>query len=110
MERRGGGRAAASTKAWHALLQAVAAGWDRNLRERSAKLDLDAYAMELEQAERKRIDVRSCFGAFMDALVQDYSAHGGSLGAPPAFRTTAVDDADMNPRALRSISWPCLPG
>lgn len=83
------------TKNWQRFLRAMAAGWDRNMKARNATLDLDAYMLELEQTERERLDVRSCFSRFIDSLVEDYRRIERQKD-PPLF-VVAVDDADMTP-------------
>lgn len=85
-------------KHWQKLLRTVASGWDGNAEERAGKLDLEAYAVELEDAERQRLDLRSCFVAFMNALEKDFRKRRGMKSAAPLVFVLAVDDADMNPR------------
>jgi hypothetical protein len=86
-----------STKVWRAFLRAAAAGSDGGITERRAKLDPEAYALELEHAERRRLDVRACFRALIDALVEEYQALARwPAGKVPLF-VVPVDDADMNP-------------
>jgi hypothetical protein len=85
----------ASRLRWRMFLKAAAAGWDGNLERRKAALDPEAYAIELEQAERQRLDVVSSFRAFVDALVDEYRAWR-PLREKPLF-VISIDDADMNP-------------
>jgi hypothetical protein len=80
---------------WRSFLRATASGWDGNLVQRKASLDPDAYALELEEAERQRLDVMSSFRKLLDSLVDDYKVFRGS-NEPPLF-VVAIDDADMNP-------------
>jgi len=88
-----------SRKTWQGLLKAAAAGWDGNVKERGARLDLEAYAMELEESERQRLNVVDTFAAFLDALVKDFPRRC-NLNKPPMpmpLFVLAVDDADMDP-------------
>jgi hypothetical protein len=88
-----------SRKKWKKLLRAVAAGWDGSVEERSGRLDLEAYAVDLEEAEHQRLDVVSTFAAFIDALAVDFRKRQtlSQKTELPLF-VLAVDDADMNPR------------
>ena len=88
-----------SRKMWKKLLRAVAAGWDGSVEQRSGRLDLEAYAIDLEEAERLRLDVVSTFTAFIDALAVDFHKRQSPYrkNELPLF-VLAVDDADMNPR------------
>jgi hypothetical protein len=88
-----------SRKKWKKLLRAVAAGWDGSVEERSGRLDLEAYAVDLEEAEHQRLDVVSTFAAFIDALAVDFQKRQTPSRQKelPLF-VLAVDDADMNPR------------
>jgi hypothetical protein len=79
---------------WRRFVRAMA-GWERGFDPRRNTLDPEAYAMELEQAERERLDLRTRFASFLDALVVDFQRWRG-LSRPPLF-VLALDDADMNP-------------
>lgn len=84
-------------KCWKKLQRCVAAGWDSNVRQRSAQLDIDAYVIEMQQALREQLDVRSCFTAFLDALNKEFrECH--HTGKDPVLFVVAIDDADMNPQ------------
>lgn len=82
---------------WREFLRAAAIGWDHGLEGRRATLDPEAYAFEVEQAERQRLDVVSSFRRFVDVLADDYQ-HIVRLDKrnPPLF-VVSIDDADMNP-------------
>jgi len=82
---------------WRSFIEAAALGWDGDLKQRRAKLDPQAYVLEIQETERRRLDVVSTFRRFVDALVQDYADFQRLLqGEWPLF-VVAVDDADMNP-------------
>lgn len=83
---------------WRRFLRTAAAGWDANVLERRARLDLESYAIELEQYARQRLDLPSCFAAFMDALVRDYRRWRQMPRDRAPFFVLAIDDADMNPQ------------
>ena len=53
----------ASRTQWGKLLRAVAAGWDGGSEQRRARLDAEAHAVELEEAERHRLDLVTKFCA-----------------------------------------------
>jgi hypothetical protein len=91
-----GDRELESRKNWQKLLRAVAAGWDGNVKERAARLDLDAYAVELEEAERQRLNIVDTFTAFIDALVADFMKRRRVVKKPMPLFVIAVDDADMS--------------
>ncbi len=89
------------TKRWRDFLRGAAIGWDGNLSGRRANLDPEAYALEVDQAERQRLDMVTSFRRFVDALVEDWSKlRPRSKGKPPLF-VLSIDDADMNP--VRSV-------
>lgn len=89
-------------KAWRDFLGA-AAGWSANVKDRSVKLDLEAYALEVDQW-RKRLDATTrCFRALGDALVEAYMEWRRlPEGEPPLF-VVPIDDADMNPGRAREL-------
>ncbi len=82
---------------WRSLLTAVVAGWDSNVAARAARLDLEAYAVELEEAERQRLNLVDAFAAFIDALVKDFSRKRNLKDQEPPLFVLGIDDADMNP-------------
>jgi hypothetical protein len=86
-----------SRKGWQKLLKAAAAGWDGNVKERGARLDLEAYTIELEEAERQRLNLVDAFAEFVDALVKDFGKRWGLGEKEPALFVLGVDDADMDP-------------
>lgn len=88
-----------SRKKWQRLLRAVAAGWDGNVKERGAKLDLEAYAVELEEAERQRLNLVDTFADFVNALAEDFAKRRQPYQEKPPkpLFVMAVDDADMDP-------------
>lgn len=86
-----------ATRAWKDFLRAAAMGWDGSLPERRAALDPEAYALELEQAERRRLDVRRCFRELVDALVREFPALVGWPDERQPLFVVPIDDADMNP-------------
>lgn len=85
----------ASRREWRNFVRAVGLGWEENVQRRASSIDVETYAMELEQAERERLDIRTSFARFMNALVADYKSWA-SLPIPPLF-VLPIDDADMNP-------------
>ncbi|HRI66633.1 MAG TPA: hypothetical protein PK156_20430, partial [Polyangium sp.] len=91
----------ASRKAWRKFLSAAAAAWDGNLKERQGKLDPEAYVIELEHAERERLEIGATFRAFVDALVVDYHHHFQPKKKP--FFVITIDDADLNPQRTMEI-------
>lgn len=86
----------ASRTAWRELLRAVAAGWGAGVQSRRATLDVESYALELEDAERRRLDVPSRFREFVNRLVDDFNEYSPVRGTKVCF-VVAIDDADMNP-------------
>jgi hypothetical protein len=97
-------RTTGSRAMWEAFLRAAASGWDGSLQGRRANLDPEAYAYEVGEAGRQRLDVVSCFRELMDELCEEYRAFASlNKGESPLF-VVAVDDADMNPkRALELL-------
>jgi len=90
-----------SRKAWRKFLSAAAAAWDGNLKERQGKIDPEAYVIELEQAERERLEIGATFRAFVDALVEDYNHQFHPKKMP--FFVITIDDADLNPQRTMEI-------
>jgi hypothetical protein len=86
-----------SRELWTELRDAAALGSD-HIAHRSAHLDAETYALELEAAERSR-KLNVAFGRFISALVRDFqdSPLRGSMARTPFF-VLAIDDADMNLR------------
>lgn len=84
------------TKRWRDFVQAAAMGWNGDLERRRGNLDPEAFVLELEQTERRRLDVVSSFRALMDALVDDYRHLNAQPPEDPLF-LLAIDDADTNP-------------
>jgi len=82
---------------WHKFIQAAATGWDGNLEQRKATLDPEDYAVELEQSERRRLQVSSSFYAFLDALTDEFAPLLPREEQAPLF-IIPIDDADMNPQ------------
>lgn len=93
---------AASRTQWRAFVQAAAAGWDGRLDTRRASLDPEAFALEFEEAERHRLDVRERFRDLVDALVQEYPKVFQQRRGTPFF-VIPIDDADMNPGRVREV-------
>lgn len=86
-----------ATRAWKTFFRAAAMGWDGSLPARSARLDPEAYALELEQTERLRLDVRRSFRDLVDVLVGEFPALVGWPDKRHPLFIISVDDADMNP-------------
>ncbi|WP_437952416.1 hypothetical protein WME98_17970 [Sorangium sp. So ce296] len=86
-----------SRKRWKALIRAVAAAWDDGADERRARMDLEAYTVELEEAERQRLDLVTAFTDFIETLVAEFAKRQGPAAKGPPLFLLAVDDADMNP-------------
>ena len=86
-----------SRLAWRKFIKTVAAGWNGYEAGQRRDIDLDAYAIELEHAERQRMNIPDAFYRFVDALWEDVRAWRTiRAGAQPLF-VLAIDDADMNP-------------
>lgn len=93
----------ASLEAWRQLAQAIAVGGEDDPRQRRSSSNPEDFAIELEQAERKRMTISEQWRKFVDELLADVGnpkyAH---LLAPylpgidPVF-VVPIDDADMNP-------------
>lgn len=90
-----------SRKAWQKFLHAAAVAWDGNLKERQGKIDPEAYVLELEHAERERLEIGATFRRFVDALVDDYHKHFERK--PKPFFVITIDDADLNPQRTMEI-------
>ncbi|WP_437506140.1 hypothetical protein [Sorangium sp. So ce1099] len=91
-----------ATRAWQRFLRAAAMGWDESVALRRAQLDPEAYALEVEQAERQRLDVRESFRRLVDAMADEVPRLLGTKGRP--LFVISIDDADMNPeRALELL-------
>ncbi|WP_437723497.1 hypothetical protein [Sorangium sp. So ce861] len=86
-----------SRKRWKALIRAVAAAWDDGADDRRARMDLEAYTVELEEAERQRLDLVTAFTDFIETLVAEFAKRQGPAAKGPPLFLLAVDDADMNP-------------
>lgn len=87
-----------SRKAWQKLLRAVAAAWDGGADQRRARLDLEAYTLELEEAERQRLELTTVFGDFVEALAEDFRKRARLANEKEKHLfVLAIDDADMNP-------------
>lgn len=86
-----------ATRAWQRFLRAAAMGWDGSLPARSARLDPEAYALELEQTERQRLHVRRCFRELVNTLVEAWPQLVSLPETPPPCFVIPIDDADMNP-------------
>lgn len=84
-----------SRRAWRVFSRVAASGWYSNLPERKAALDLEAFAIEQEHEEYRRLDLTNAFHDFMDALLSDFQKRRGWTRPPLFF--LAIDDADMNP-------------
>lgn len=87
-----------SRKTWKKLLRAEAASWDGGVDQRRARLDIEGYTAELEEAERERLDLVSAYTAFMEALVEEFEKRQSPRKPKKPLFVLAVDDADMNPR------------
>ncbi|HVH44230.1 MAG TPA: hypothetical protein VM925_17885, partial [Labilithrix sp.] len=88
---------------WRRFAQVVAAGWEPNVSARKATLDPEAYAVELEEAERRGLDVQIRFRVLVDALLQDLAE--AERESKDVLFVVPVDDADMNvPRSIELIT------
>lgn len=81
---------------WRDLVHAAALGWNGDIGQRRGSLDPEAFVAELEQAEKRRLDIVSSFRHLIDALVKDYELLDAQPKKNPLF-LLAIDDADMNP-------------
>ncbi|HLL52019.1 MAG TPA: hypothetical protein VK447_00650 [Myxococcaceae bacterium] len=85
-----------SRRAWRIFSRVAASSWQSNLPERKGALDPEAFAVEAENEEYRRLDLSLVFGDFLDALVADYKTRRRWNRAP--LFLLAIDDADMNPQ------------
>lgn len=97
-----------SRQRWRTLVRAVATGWDQNSSQsRRSRLDPEAYAYELEEAERERLELHPTHGAFagfIDALCDDFREHRGfPKGQRKPLFVLGIDDADMNPQRAQEL-------
>lgn len=88
--------------AWRDLVAATA-NTNGGLSARMSQLDAESYAIELEHAEKHRLDIGSVFRRFVDALVVDVTAWQRLPQATPPLFVLALDDADMNPGLARDL-------
>ncbi len=82
---------------WRDFLQASALGWSGGLEGRRSTLDPEAFALEIEEAERRRLDVVSSFRALIDALLDDFRLLDVQIDGKLPLFLLAIDDADMHP-------------
>ncbi|WP_437727662.1 hypothetical protein [Sorangium sp. So ce861] len=87
--------------AWRRFLRAAALGWDESIADRRARLDPEAYTLELEQAERLQLDVCRAFRELVDALAEEVPRLPGAPGTP--LFVISIDDADMNVERGREL-------
>lgn len=93
----------ACVTAWRSFVRAATAAWDAQLSQRKPHLDLEELAVEVELAERRRLQLPQAFASFVDALARDYASWRRLPdGALPLF-VIAIDDADMNPHKAREL-------
>lgn len=97
-----------SRQRWRTLVRALATGWDQNSSQsRRGQLDPEAYAYELEEAERERLELHPTHGAFarfIDALCDDFREHHGfPIGRRKPLFVLGIDDADMNPQRAQEL-------
>jgi hypothetical protein len=85
-------------KAWHDLVHAQAIGGDGNLEERKRDLDPEAYAVEREEAERRRLTIAECWKRFIDQLLCEARRRFPNELKQNVSLVVSIDDADMNPR------------
>ena len=92
-----------SLEAWRQLAQAIAVGGEDDPRQRRSTSNPEDFAIELEQAERKRMTIGEQWRKFVDKLLADVGnpkyAHLLAPyvpGTDPVF-VIPIDDADMNP-------------
>lgn len=92
---------------WRAFAQNAALGWDSNVVARSAHLDAEAYAHELERATSSWRNIGRVFSELIDELCD---ARRKDQQPPPDARSwrplfvLPIDDADMNPeRSLEAM-------
>jgi hypothetical protein len=90
-------RELSSRSAWRELIHVAAAGGDGNVRERSASLDPEAYAIEVEQAEISRANLVSRWRQMIEALIRDAHHRYPREIDLEARIVIPIDDADMRP-------------
>lgn len=86
-----------SRLAWKELMQCAAIGWNSNLPDRRGTLDPDSYAVELDQAERARLNMVDAWRKLAAAVVADAHRLYPDLVHEDARIVIPIDDADMNP-------------
>lgn len=84
-----------SQNRWREFVRAAVAGSDGSSQRRD--LDPEALVLELEEAERERLDVARAFFQLVDALVNDLAHWYAIPGTRPPLLILSIDDADMNP-------------
>ena len=94
--------ASPSGEAWRAFVRAAAAGWDTDFAARKKTLAPEQYAFELEDRERRRLEIDSAFRKLVDTLVSDYREWPEAGGGSPVF-VIGIDDADMNVERTREL-------
>lgn len=92
----------ASTAKWRDFVHAAALGWNGNIVQRRGSLDPETFVVELEQTEKRRLDVVSSFRALVDALVEEYPRLNAKPSDHPLF-LLAIDDADTNPEKAEEL-------
>jgi hypothetical protein len=85
------------SQSWNQFLQAIAHASSDQTSQRMNKLDPEAWALELRDAEFRRRDISDRFYELMNTLVSDYAAKFLSRDQVPMF-VLAIDDADMRPQ------------
>lgn len=93
-----------SVRARRELTRVATAASDGALGMRARGLSLEERAVDLDHAERRRLDLDRAFRSFVDALARDYRdwQKPGDSGFEPLF-VIAIDDADMNPARSREL-------
>lgn len=86
-----------SQRGWEKFLGAAALGWDGSTSDRRARIDPEAYILELKEEELHRLDIQARYADFIDALIGDFKRVDRKLSKDPFF-IIPIDDADMNPR------------
>lgn len=92
----------ASTAKWRDFVHAAALGWNGDIGQRRGSLDPEAFVLELEQTERRRLDIVSSFRKLIDALVEEYPRLDAKPKDNPLF-LLAIDDADTNPEKAEEL-------
>lgn len=92
-----------SQRYWRHFARIAASGWQSNLPERKGSLDTEAFAIELEHEEYRRLDLLTAFRQFVDALVKDYQSWSKWDNEVVPLFLLAIDDADMNPQLSGSL-------